>query len=125
MKLISEKGIYRLLMAIALSAIVMLLLIVLFILKEGIPFIFLTGISDFLLSSEWRPGSGSFGIFPMIVGSLWVTLGAMIVGIPLGLAGALFISEFIPGWAIKIIKPTIELLAGIPSVVYGFIGVIV
>jgi phosphate transport system permease protein len=125
MKLLNEKGIYRLLMIIALSAIAMLLLIVLFILKEGLPFIFLTGIRDFLLSSEWQPASGKFGIFPMIVGSLWVTLGAMLVGVPLGLAGAIFIAEFIPGWAMKIIKPTIELLAGIPSVVYGFIGVMV
>jgi phosphate transport system permease protein len=125
MKLFSEKGIYRLLMIIAMSAIAMLLLIVLFILKEGLPFIFLTGINDFLLSSEWQPAAGKYGIFPMIVGSLWVTLGAMIVGVPLGLAGAVFISEFIPRWAMKIIKPTIELLAGIPSVVYGFIGVMV
>jgi phosphate transport system permease protein len=125
MKFFSEKRIYRLLMIIALSAIAMLLLIVLFILKEGLPFIFFTGIRDFLLSSEWMPASGKFGIFPMIVGSLWVTLGAMLIGVPLGLAGAVFISEFIPGWAMKIIKPTIELLAGIPSVVYGFIGVIV
>ncbi|MBN2403713.1 MAG: phosphate ABC transporter permease subunit PstC [Spirochaetes bacterium] len=125
MKVLTEKGIYRLLMIIALSAIAMLLLIVLFILKEGLPFIFITGIRDFLLSSEWKPAAGKFGIFPMLVGSLWVTLGAMIVGVPLGLAGAVFISEFIPRWAMKIIKPTIELLAGIPSVVYGFIGVMV
>lgn len=125
MILLSEKRIYRLLMIIALSAIAMLLLIVLFILKEGLPFIFLTGLGDFLLSSEWQPAAGKFGIFPMIVGSLWVTLGAMVVGVPLGLAGAIFISEFIPGWAMKIIKPTIELIAGIPSVVYGFIGVMV
>jgi phosphate transport system permease protein len=125
MKLLSEKGIYRLLMTIALSAIAMLFLIILFILKEGLPFIFITGIKDFLLSSEWQPAAGKYGIFPMIVGSLWVTLGAMVVGVPLGLAGAVFISEFIPKWAMKIIKPTIELLAGIPSVVYGFIGVMV
>jgi phosphate transport system permease protein len=125
MKLLSEKWIYRLLMTIALSAIAMLFLIILFILKEGLPFIFITGIKDFLLSSEWQPAAGKYGIFPMIVGSLWVTLGAMVVGVPLGLAGAVFISEFIPKWAMKIIKPTIELLAGIPSVVYGFIGVMV
>ena len=125
MNILNEKGIYRLLMGIALSAIAMLLLIVLFILKEGLPFIFFTGIRDFLLSSEWQPAAGKFGIFPMIVGSLWVTVGSLVVGVPLGLAGAVFISEFIPRWAMKIIKPTIELLAGIPSVVYGFIGVMV
>jgi phosphate transport system permease protein len=125
MKLLGEKGINRLLMAIALSAIGMLLLIVIFILKEGLPFIFITGIRNFLLSSDWQPADGKFGILPMIAGSLWVTVGAMIVGVPLGLAGAIFLSEFIPGWAMRIIKPTIELLAGIPSVVYGFIGVMV
>ena len=123
MKLLGEKGIYRLLMALALSAIAMLFLIVLFILKEGLPFILEIGPKDFLLSSDWRPASGKYGIFPMIVGSLWVTLGAMIVGVPLGLSGAIFLSEFVPRWAMRIIKPTIELLAGIPSVVYGFIGV--
>ncbi len=125
MKILEEKGIYRLLMVIALSAITMLFLIVLFILKEGLPFIFKVGISDFLLSSNWHPLTNNYGIFPMIVGSLWVTLGAMIVGLPLGLAGAIFLSEFVPRWAMRIIKPTIELLAGIPSVVYGFIGVMV
>jgi phosphate ABC transporter permease protein PstC len=125
MKILEEKGIYRLLMVIALSAIAMLFLIVLFILKEGLPFIFKVGINDFLLSSNWHPLTNNYGIFPMIVGSLWVTLGAMVVGLPLGLAGAIFLSEFVPRWAMRIIKPTIELLAGIPSVVYGFIGVMV
>ncbi len=125
MKLLGEKGISRLLLAIALSAIGMLLLIVVFILKEGLPFIFATGLRDFLFSSEWLPAEGKFGILPMIAGSLWVTVGAMIVGVPLGLSGAVFLAEFIPGWAMRIIKPTIELLAGIPSVVYGFIGVMV
>ncbi len=125
MKILEEKGISRLLLVIALSAIAMLLLIVLFILLEGLPFIFKVGINDFLLSSNWNPPTNNYGIFPMIVGSLWVTLGAMVVGLPLGLAGAIFLSEFVPRWAMRIIKPTIELLAGIPSVVYGFIGVMV
>ena len=125
MKLLGEKGISRLLMATALSAIAMLFLIILFILKEGLPFIIAVGPGNFLLSRDWQPALGKFGIFPMIVGSLWVTVGAMLVGVPLGLAGAVFLSEFVPRWAMRIIKPTIELLAGIPSVVYGFIGVMV
>jgi phosphate ABC transporter permease protein PstC len=125
MKVLGEKGIYRILMVIALSAITMLFLIVLFILKEGLPFILKIGVDDFLLSSNWHPLTNNYGIFPMIVGSLWVTLGAMIVGLPIGLASAIFLSEFVPRWAMRVIKPTIELLAGIPSVVYGFIGVIV
>ncbi len=125
MKILTEKSIKRILTVTAFSAITALFLIVLFILIEGLPFIFRIGIRDFLLSSDWRPQAGKFGIYPMIVGSLWVTLGAMIVGVPLGLSGAIFLSEFVPRWAMRIIKPTIELLAGIPSVVYGFIGVMV
>ncbi len=125
MKFSEEKGIYRLLSTIAFSAIAALIIIVIFILIEGLPFIFRIGLADFLFSSDWQPTSGKFGIFPMIVGSLYVTLGAILVGMPLGLSGAVFISEFVPRWAMKIIKPAIELLAGIPSVVYGFIGVMV
>jgi phosphate ABC transporter permease protein PstC len=100
-----------------------LLLIALFIFQEGLPFIIKMGIRDFLLSSDWDPQNGRFGIYPMILASLWVTIGAMFVGAPLGVAGAIFLTEFIPKPVMRVIKPTIELLAGIPSVVYGFIGV--
>lgn len=125
MKLISEKGVKLLLMITAFSAISALLLIALFIINEGLPFIFKYGLKEFLFSSEWQPHLGKFGIYPMIVASLWVTLGAMLVGAPLGVAGALFLSEYVPKSVMNIIKPTIELLAAIPSVVYGFIGVMV
>jgi len=125
MKLIGEKGVKRLLMITAFSAISALLLIALFIINEGLPFIFKYGLKEFLLSSDWQPHLGKFGIYPMIVASLWVTLGAMLVGAPLGVAGALFLSEYVPKSVMNIIKPTIELLAAIPSVVYGFIGVMV
>ncbi len=125
MKLISEKGVQRILMLTAFSAISALLLIALFILSEGLPFIFKYGLKDFLFSSEWQPNLGKFGIFAMIVASLWVTFGAMIVGAPLGVACAFFLSEYVPRYIMRIIKPTIELLAAIPSVVYGFIGVMV
>lgn len=125
MKLIGEKGVKRLLMITAFSAISALLLIALFILNEGLPFIFKYGIGNFLFTSEWQPGNGKFGIFPMIMSSIWVTLGAMVVGAPLGVAGAIFLTEYAHPTVMKIIKPTIELLAAIPSVVYGFIGVMV
>ncbi|RJP73984.1 MAG: phosphate ABC transporter permease subunit PstC [Ignavibacteriales bacterium] len=125
MKLIGEKGVQRILLGTAFSAISALLLIALFILSEGLPFIFKYGINDFLFSSEWQPQANKFGIFAMITASIWVTLGAMLVGAPLGVAGALFLSEYANKTVMKIIKPTIELLAAIPSVVYGFIGVIV
>lgn len=125
MKLIGEKGVQRILLGTAFSAISALLLIALFILSEGLPFIFTYGINDFLFSTDWQPQAGKFGILAMITASFWVTLGAMLVGAPLGVAGALFLSEYANKTFMKIIKPTIELLAAIPSVVYGFIGVIV
>jgi phosphate transport system permease protein len=125
MTLIGERGVKRIFLTMAFSAISALLLIALFIINEGLPFIFRYGVNDFLFSSQWEPGAGKFGIFPMIAASLWVTLGAMIVGAPLGVAGAVFLSEFVPKSVMRVIKPTIELLAAIPSVVYGFIGVMV
>jgi len=124
-KLVGEKGVQRILMITALSAISSLLLIALFIFSEGLPFIFNYGVGNFLLANEWDPSTGHFGIFPMIMSSVWVTLGAMVVGAPLGIAGAIFLSEYASPIIMKIVKPTIELLAAIPSVVYGFIGVMV
>jgi phosphate ABC transporter permease protein PstC len=111
--------------ALAFSALASLFLIALFIFKEGAPFVFKYGIGDFLFGSDWKPEAGRFGIFPMIVASFWVTLGAMLVGAPLGIAGAIFLNEFVPVQVKRVIKPMIELLAGIPSVVFGFIGVMV
>jgi phosphate ABC transporter permease protein PstC len=125
MSLIGEKGVQRILSVTAFSAISALLLIALFIINEGLPFIFRYGLADFLLKSDWDPQAGKFGIFPMVAASLWVTFGAMVVGAPLGVAGAIFLSEFVPKSVMRVIKPTIELLAAIPSVVYGFIGVMV
>lgn len=121
----SEKLVRYVLMGVAFSAISSLALIALFILKEGLPFILEEGLSTFLFSSDWDPQTGKFGIFPMIVASLWVTVGAMIIGAPLGIAGAVYLVEFMPRSVMRVTKPLIELLAGIPSVVYGFIGVTV
>lgn len=112
-------------LAVAFSATASLLLIALFILKEGIPFIVKVGLKDFLFSSDWEPSGGKFGIYPMIIASLWVTLGSMLIGAPLGVAGAIFLTQFVPVSIMRIIKPMIELLAGIPSVLYGFMGVMV
>lgn len=114
-----------LLTVVAFSALASLLLIAVFILKEGLPFMLKVGLGDFLFASTWNPQVGQFGIFPMIVASLYVTLGAMLIGAPLGVAGAIFMNEFLPRPAMRVIKPTIELLAGIPSVVFGFLGVMV
>ena len=120
-----EKIAKCLLMAVAFSAVASLLLIAVFIFKEGFPFMVKVGFRDFLMASDWDPMAGKFGIYPMIVASLWVTFGAMLIGAPLGVAGAIFLNEFVPKPVMKVVKPTIELLAGIPSVVFGFLGVMV
>jgi phosphate ABC transporter permease protein PstC len=119
-----EKLIEKILMLLAFSAIGALLLMAIFIFKEGIPIIFKAGINNFLFSTNWAPTKGYFGIFSMIVSSLYVTTGALIIGVPLALACAITLAELAPLRLTVILKPTIELLAGIPSVVYGFLGVI-
>ncbi len=120
-----EKLIEKGLLVVALSALGSLLLIALFIFIEGMPLIVKVGLKDFIASTRWAPTRGSFGILPMILGSLAVTLLALVFGGGLGLAGTMFLAEFAPRWSVRILKPLIELLAGIPSVVYGFMGVVV
>jgi phosphate ABC transporter permease protein PstC len=119
-----ELFIERVLLFLALSSIASLLLITVFIFWEGVPLIAHTGLGNFLLSSHWAPTRGHFGILAMIISSIFVTLGAMVIGVPLGLACAIVLAEFSPQMVKAILKPTLELLAGIPSVVYGFLGVI-
>jgi phosphate ABC transporter permease protein PstC len=118
------KFIERVLFLLALSSISSLALITFFIFLEGLPLILHTGLEKFIASSHWAPTKGHFGILAMIVSSILVTLGAMVLGVPLGLACAIILAEFSPGRLKTILKPTLELLAGIPSVVYGFLGVI-
>ena len=101
------------------------LLICLFLFVNGISAIQQIGIADFLFGTKWKPGNDLYGIFPMILGSFYVTAGAVIVGVPVGLMTAVFLSKFCPEWLHKILKPAIDLLAGIPSVVYGFFGLMV
>ncbi len=114
----------KILLLIAFSAILSLLLITFFIFQQGIPLIFKIGLGNFF-STHWAPTKGHFGILSMIIGSLMVTAGALVVGIPFGLACAIFLAEFSSPVVQKTLKPIIELLAGIPSVVYGFIGIVI
>jgi len=118
------KFVQRILFFLALSAVSSLILITVFIFLEGLPLIIHTGLKDFIFSTHWAPTKGHFGIAAMIVSSVLVTLGAMVIGVPLGLACAIVLAEFSPEGLRRILKPTLELLAGIPSVVYGFLGVI-
>jgi phosphate transport system permease protein len=121
----NEKLIQIALAIIAFSAISFLAVITFFIFFEGTPIIIKYGIKNFLFGLDWYPSEKSFGILPMIVGSIEVTAGALIIGIPLGLACAVSLTEFSSKRIRQILKPVIELLAGIPSVVYGFIGVVI
>ncbi len=106
-------------------SILAVLLICMFLFANGIPAMHKIGLTDFLFGLKWKPGSELYGIFPMIVGSLYVTAGAIILGVPVGLMTAVFLSRFCPEWLHKIIKPAVDLLAGIQSVVYGFFGLMI
>jgi phosphate transport system permease protein len=105
------------------SAIFFVALIFLFLLKEGLPAFFETPLNN-LFGRRWYPNEGQFGTLPLILGSLLVTAGAIIIAVPLGLATAIFVSELAPNWLREILKPLIEVLAGIPSVVLGFLGMV-
>lgn len=100
-------------------------LICLFLFANGIPAMHKIGVFDFLLGTKWKPNNELFGIFPMIIGSLYITAGAVIFGVPIGLLTAVFLSRFCPEKLHRVIKPAVDLLAGIPSVVYGFFGLMV
>jgi len=122
---VKEKIIEKILLLIALSSIFILGLITFFIFEEGFPLILKVGPKAFLFGEKWIPSKGLFGIFPMIVSSFWVTLGALLLGIPLGVSCAIFLCEWVPPGVGMILRPTIQLLAAIPSVIYGFWGLIV
>ena len=100
-------------------------LICLFLFANGIPATGEIGVFKFLLGTSWKPSNGLYGIFPMIIGSIYVTAGAIIVGVPVGILCAIFMARFCPEKLYKFLKPAVELLAGIPSIVYGFFGLVV
>lgn len=106
-------------------SILAVLLICLFLFANGIPAMHKIGLTNFMFGTKWKPGNDLYGIFPMIAGSLYVTAGAILAGVPVGLMTAIFLSKFCPKWLHKMLKPAIDLLAGIPSVVYGFFGLMV
>ncbi len=101
------------------------ILICVFIFANGIPAIKEIGVFKFLFGTAWKPSNNIYGIFPMIIGSIYVTAGAIILGVPVGVLCAIFMAKFCPERLYKIMKPAIGLLAGIPSIVYGFFGLVV
>ncbi len=119
-----EFAITRLIKASGYSAIVFVALIFYFLLREGLPTFGEVPIGD-LLAVRWYPIENYFGILPLITGSLVVTLGAALVAVPFGIGTAIFIAEIAPRWAREILKPLVELLGGLPSVVLGFLGILV
>lgn len=99
--------------------------ICIFIFANGVPAIGKIGFTDFIFGTHWRPNSGEFGIFPMIVASIYVTAGAIVIGVPIGILTAVFLACYCPKKIYRVIKPLINLLASIPSVVYGFFCLVV
>lgn len=125
MKQLKEKAAEMIFLISALASIFAVAMICIFLFANGLPAIFKIGPVEFLTGTTWKPGNNIYGIFPMILGSIYVTAGAILVGVPIGLLTAIYMAKFCPKSLYKIIKPAIDLLAGIPSVVYGFFGMVV
>ncbi len=121
---LSEYLVERLIRVTGVSVILFLALIFVFLLREGGATFLKVPLRD-LLQTRWYPNEGYFGLLPLILGSLLVTLGAAVISLPLGLLTAVFVAEVAPQWMREILKPFIEVLAGIPSVVLGFLGMLV
>lgn len=106
----------------AMTSILAIILICVFIFSEGLPFIKEYGLKNFLFGTNWKPSNTppSYGILPMILGSLYITLGAIIIGVPIGVLTATYLAKFSTKRLYKFLKPCINLMAGIPSIIYGF-----
>lgn len=112
-------------LAAAAICILCVALICVFLFANGFPAISKIGPLNFLLGKEWRPSNDIYGIFPMILGSLYVTAGAIIIGVPIGVLTAIFLARFCPKPLYRILRPAVSLMAGIPSIIYGFFGLVV
>lgn len=109
----------------ALASIAAVVLICLFLFANGIPAMKEIGLLNFLTGAKWKPGNDIYGILPMILGSIYITAGAVVIGVPVGLLTAIFMAFYCPKKLYDLLKPCTELLAGIPSIVYGFFGMVV
>lgn len=125
MKNLKEQLMHMVFLLSACVSILCVAMICVFLFANGIPAIGKIGVFQFLAGEKWKPGNNIFGILPMILGSIYVTAGAVIIGVPIGILTAVFMSKFCPRHIYKVVKPAIDLLAGIPSVVYGFFGMVV
>ena len=109
----------------ALTSIFAVVLICIFLFANGVPAMKEIGLLDFLTGAKWKPGNDIYGILPMILGSLYITAGAIVIGVPIGLLTAVFMAFYCPKKLYGLLKPCTELLAGIPSIVYGFFGMVI
>lgn len=124
---IKERAMQGVFFLTALASIAAVVLICIFLFYNGVPAMAEIGFFDFIGGSKWAPTNvpASYGIFTMIIGSIYVTAGAVVIGVPIGILTAVFLARFCPKPLYKVIKPATELLAGIPSIVYGFFGLMV
>lgn len=127
MKQYKEKLMGGIFFIAALTSILAVVLICVFLFTNGIPAMGKIGLWNFLTGRNWSPSDTppSFSIFPMILGSIYITMGAILIGVPIGILTSVFMAKYCPKAIYKVLKPAIELLAGIPSVVYGFFGLVV
>ncbi|MBR5229061.1 MAG: phosphate ABC transporter permease subunit PstC [Firmicutes bacterium] len=125
MKDMKEKIMHAVFFITACISVLAVALICIFLFKTGFSGIKEIGLFEFLTGTEWRPKNDIYGIFPMIIGSIYVTAGAIVIGVPAGILCSIFMASFCPKWLYRFLKPVINLMAGIPSIVYGFFGLVV
>lgn len=125
MKNFKETVMYLIFLISACVSILAVAVICVFLFANGVPAIGKIGVFDFLLGTKWKPGNDIYGILPMILGSIYVTAGAILLGVPVGILTAVYLAKFCPAGLYRLVKPAINLLSGIPSVVYGFFGMVV
>ena len=112
-------------LAAACTSVLAVALICVFLFGNGFPAMFKIGLPEFLLGQKWKPSNNLFGILPFILGSIYVTTGAILIGVPIALLTAIFMAHYCPKGIYPVVKATVNLMAGIPSVVYGFFGLVV
>ena len=116
------RAVFALLASVSVLCVV---LICAFLFANGISAMTKIGVPDFLMGTTWRPGNDIYGIFPMILASIYVSAGAMLIGVPLGILCAVYLAYFCPKKVYRVLKPMTELLSGVPSIVYGFFALVV
>ena len=123
-----EKSVELVLLICAMVSVISVLFISFFIFQRGLPLFKTVGIGEFLFGTDWSPSNEAnprYGILPFIIGSIYVTLGALVIAVPIGIMTAVFMAEIANKRAVEVMRSVVQLLAGIPSVIYGFFGVIV